>query len=130
MQNVGDYMSSPVKSIDAESTVNEAASRMAVEKIGALLVKKDGEFAGIVTETDITRKVVGGNMDPKNTKVSEVMNAPIISIDHAESMPKANEAMFNSKIRHLVVTGDDETVGVLSVKDLVRYYENWFKLTL
>jgi CBS domain-containing protein len=122
LDDIGDYMSSPVFSIDHDSTVQEAAQYMRVSNVGSLLIKEFDDFVGIVTETDLTRKVVGGGLNPESTPISKIMTQPVQSMDRFLPIEEANNFMHKNKIRHLAVTEDDKIVGMLSIKDLVAYY--------
>ncbi len=122
LDDIGDYMSSPVFSIDHDSTVQEAAQYMRVSNVGSLLIKEFDDFVGIVTETDLTRKVVGGGLSPETTPISNIMTQPVQSIDRFLPIEEANQLMHQNKIRHLAVTEDEKIVGMLSIKDLVAYY--------
>lgn len=128
MDEIGDYMVSPVLSIDSESTVQESGAYMRANKVGSLLVKDFGEFVGVITETDLTRKVIAKGLDPETTKVGDIMTQPILSMDRYLPVDQANEFMYKNKIRHLVVTEEEEIVGVMSVKDLVSYYAKSFRM--
>lgn len=122
LDDIGDYMSSPVFSVDHDSTVQEAAQYMRVSNVGSLLIKKFDDFVGIVTETDLTRKVVGGGLNPESTSISLIMTHPVQSMDRFLPIEEANNFMHKNKIRHLAVTEDEKIVGMLSIKDLVAYY--------
>jgi signal-transduction protein with cAMP-binding, CBS, and nucleotidyltransferase domain len=122
LDDIGDYMSSPVFSIDHDSTVQEAAQYMRVSNVGSLLIKEFDDFVGIVTETDLTRKVVGGGLNPESTPISKIMTQPVQSMDRFLPIEEANHFMHKNKIRHLAVTEDEKIVGMLSIKDLVAYY--------
>jgi len=119
---IGDYMSSPVFSVDHDSTVQEAAQYMFACNIGSLLVKEFDNYVGIVTETDLSRKVVGQGLNPETTQVTRVMTQPLETMDRFLPIEEANRFMHKNKIRHLPVTENDVIVGMLSVKDLVAYY--------
>jgi CBS domain-containing protein len=95
------------------------------KNIGSLLVKENDEYIGIVTETDLTRKVLGGGLDPKTIKVTAVMTAqPIITLDCHQPLTEANAFMAKKKVRHLPITENDKIVGMISVKDLVAFFAN------
>ncbi len=128
MDEIGDYMVSPVLSTDIESTVQEAALIMTANNIGSLLVKKFDEYMGIVTETDLTRKVLGKGLSPESTPISEIMTSPVLSLDRYLPIEEANRFMHKNKIRHLGVTEEDKIVGILSVKDLVSYFSKDFRM--
>ena len=128
MDEIGDYMISPILSIDLESSVQEAAQFMMAHNIGSVLVKEFEEYVGIVTETDLTRKVLGKGLNAESTPVSEIMTSPILSLDCYLPVEEANRFMYKNKIRHLAVTEEEKIVGILSVKDLVSYFSRDFRM--
>ncbi|MBT3922691.1 MAG: CBS domain-containing protein [Nitrospina sp.] len=128
MDEIGDYMISTVLSIDIESSVQEAAQYMVSQSIGSVLVKEFDEYVGIVTETDLTRKVLGKGLNPEATRITEIMTSPILSLDRYLPIEEANRFMHKNKIRHLAVTEEDKIVGILSVKDLVSYFSKDFRM--
>ncbi len=128
LEEIGNYMSSPVLSIDSELTVQEGAQQMHARKVGALLVRKGEKYVGILTESDLTRKVVAKGLNLETTMVSAVMTQPIFTMDRYMPVEKAEEFMKNRKIRHLAVTEGDDIVGMLSVKDLVSCYSKSFRM--
>jgi signal-transduction protein with cAMP-binding, CBS, and nucleotidyltransferase domain len=128
MDEISDYMISPILSIDLESSVQEAAQFMVAHNIGSVLVKEFEEYVGIVTETDLTRKVLGKGLNAESTPVSEIMTSPILSLDCYLPVEEANRFMHKNKIRHLAVTEEEKIVGILSVKDLVSYFSRDFRM--
>jgi len=124
IEEVGDYMTPSPLTIDSDQTIQSAAHFMHSNQVGSLVVKQNGKPAGIVTERDFTRKVLAKGLDQNKATVSDIMTAPFHSIDCHESVLDANKLMAKKKIRHLVVTENDEVVGILSVKDLVHYFSN------
>ena len=128
MDEIGDFMSSPALTIDSESTVQEAAQYMHSHNIGSVVVSKFDKPIGIVTERDLTQKVVAGGLDPDSTQITEIMTEKLQTMDRYLPIDEANEFMHKNKIRHLVITEEDKIVGMLSVKDLVGYYTKSFKM--
>ncbi|MCH6581076.1 MAG: CBS domain-containing protein [Nitrospinae bacterium] len=123
-EEIGDYMASPVLSIAPDASTQEAAQIMESKHVGSLLVKDGDTYVGIVTETDLTRKIVARGLQDKNSKVSDIMTAPLQTIDCHEPIVDANQLMANKRIRHIAVTENDQVVGMLSVKDLIHYFAN------
>ncbi len=123
-EEIGDYMVRPVLSISPDTPVQEAAQLMESKHVGSLLIKEGENFVGIVTETDLTRKILAKGLKDKNPKVSEIMTTPLQTIDCHEPIVDANQLMANKRIRHIAVTENNEVVGMLSVKDLIHYYAN------
>ena len=123
-EEISDYMVSPVLSIHVDASAQEAAQFMETNHVGSLLVKDGEQFVGIVTETDLTRKILAKGLKDKNPKVGDIMTAPLQTIDCHEPIVDANQLMANKRIRHIAVTENDQVVGMLSVKDLIHYYAN------
>ncbi len=112
--------------LDALSTVQEAGRIMKEKRIGSLLVVKDGKKVGIVSETDIARKVAAEGLAPDQVTVEKIMSAPIITIDVHAKPERANDLMKENGIRHLGVTEDGEIVGIVSVRDLLHYFTVYY----
>ncbi|MFQ5445018.1 MAG: cyclic nucleotide-binding/CBS domain-containing protein [Nitrospinales bacterium] len=121
---IGDYMSSPVLSVDLETNVQEASKIMDSKKAGSLLITESGEYVGIITESDMTRKVLGGKLDPETTLVSQIMSQPVLTLDRSMTIYEANDFMRDNKIRHLAVTEDEKIVGMLSIRDVVGFWRS------
>ena len=128
LEEIGDYMSSPVKSIDSELTVQEAAQQMHAKNVGSVLVRVYDKYVGILTETDLSQKIVANGLNPETTMVSSVMTQPILSMDRYMPIREAEEFMKEKNIRHLAVTEEDKIVGILSIKDLVSCYSKSFRM--
>ena len=130
MDPVNEYMVKAVKDIDASASVRDAAEKLDSFGIGSLLVKKDTDYVGIVTEQEITRQLVAKNLDPNNTKAGDILNPDIDYIDQEETMSHAIAIMREKRLWYLVVQDGKTVVGILSVKDLLAFYEKWFQLIL
>ena len=113
-------MQTTMETIASEQTVLEAAQTMAEKRIGSLLVLESGDMVGIVTETDVVRKVIAAGLSARSTSVGAVMNAPLIQIDIDDTARDASRLMAEKRIRHVAVTEDNKVVGLLSVRDLIR----------
>ena len=113
-------MQTTMETMASERTVLEATQTMAEKRIGSLLVLKAGDMAGMVTETDVVRKVIAAGTPAKSTSVGAVMTAPLIQIDINDTAREASRLMAEKRIRHLAVTEDNKVVGLLSVRDLVK----------
>ncbi|WP_447974900.1 CBS domain-containing protein [Nitrospira sp. Kam-Ns4a] len=118
-------MSRDIKSVGPDATLREAARLMQEVRVGALLVNDQGAYVGIVSETDLVRKGMAAGLDPAVERVRAVMSAPLITIEIDRSAHEASDLMAEKGIRHLAVTQDGQLVGVISVRDLLRYFKNW-----
>jgi len=122
---VKDFMHRYLEVIPQDTTVAAAAERMGVRRIGCLLVESDDPKrgpCGIMTETDLVRKVLAMGLDPTVTMVDRVMVSPILTIAADRSMLDASHLMETNHVRHLCVAEAGEIVGIISVRDLVRSF--------
>ncbi len=95
-------------SLDEGETVVAAARKMVGDEMGALLVTRDNEPTGILTERDILKAVAAGN-DPTKTKLWQVMSFPILTIDYSATVGDAIRMMVKNGVRRLAVTTKDVT---------------------
>jgi CBS domain-containing protein len=109
-------------SIEAGSTVLEAARLMMEQNIGALPVMRDGSLIGIVSERDIMNRVVAVGRMPGTTLVSEVMTANPKSIHVSESVENGLFLMREFGFRHLPITDGPQLKGLVSLRDLLLRY--------
>lgn len=115
-----------IETIDHNATLKTAAQRMRDRKIGSLIVTKEGKEIGIISETDVTRKAVAEALNPEQTRILSIMSSPIISIEITETPERANDLMKEKGIRHLGVTEKGAFVGIISVRDLLRYFKVYY----
>ncbi|HBI24272.1 MAG: hypothetical protein A2Y48_08500 [Nitrospirae bacterium RIFCSPLOW2_12_42_9] len=113
-------MTKDIAAIDSHEPVVAAAKIMKGQKTGSLLVKKNDSLVGIVTDVDMTRKVLAGEIDQYTTPVENVMSSPFYTIDSEESVARANEMMTKYNVRHLVVTENGTPAGVISARDILE----------
>ncbi len=111
--------------ISPEATLAEAAAMMRDTRVGAILVGEHGAFIGIVSEADLVRKAMASQVDPSQARVRSVMSSPVITIEQDRSAHDASDLMAEKGIRHLAVTEDGRIVGIVTVRDLLRYFKNW-----
>jgi len=114
-------MSKALAYVTPDSNVDDAATVMKERDIRSVLVKENGAYVGILTETDLLFEVLIGGNDPKSTKVSSIMTKPIISLDQDKSLKAGVELMRKKNIKHLIVTRKDKIVGMLSIRDLITF---------
>ena len=113
-----------VIAVDRHISVRSAAKIMKDTGIGSVLVTWDKVVIGIVTDTDICRRLVGMGLDADLTPVEHIMTAPVIKIDENKTIRDANAMMAREHIRHLGVTRNGKLVGMISVRDMVAFVSN------
>ena len=77
---VKDLMTRGIISVLPETTVVEAVKVMSNRDISSILVMTEGKYVGIFTDRDVMKKVVALGLDPKVTKVKDIMSTPLITI--------------------------------------------------
>ncbi|MEO9309943.1 MAG: CBS domain-containing protein [Nitrososphaera sp.] len=116
---VADVMKKSVISIDSSMTVQDAAKMMDDASIGAIVVIENGIAIGIITERDITRRIVAKGK-PLTTNVKDVMSSPLIVINPDDSVWEAAQLMKTRKIHRLPAVKDNRLVGMITTSDIVR----------
>jgi CBS domain-containing protein len=110
--------------VERETDVQTAARIMRDRCIGSLFVTNGKEVIGMLTDTDMVRRVVATGADTHKTTVEQIMSAPILTIEEDKTLLDANDLMAKVHIRHLGVTRDGKLVGLISVRDLVLFLTN------
>jgi CBS domain-containing protein len=107
-------------SIEPEDPVLEAIRMMADRHVGALLVMRGTELAGILSERDYARKVVLLGRSSAETPVWQIMTSPVITVSPDNSIQDCMRLMTERRIRHLPVVEGGRVVGMISIGDLVK----------
>jgi CBS domain-containing protein len=110
--------------IERDTDVQTAARLMHDRRINSLLVTNSKEIVGILTDTDMVRRVVAAGVDTLTTTAEQIMSAPIVMIDGDKTVLDASDLMANTRIRHLGVTQDGKLVGMISVRDILVFLTN------
>jgi signal-transduction protein with cAMP-binding, CBS, and nucleotidyltransferase domain len=119
---VGDVMSSPVLEVEPSATLREAARQMALRRLGAAAVpQSDGDSLSIITERDLLVSL-GAGEDPDIETVGAHATRDVVFAAASWSIEEAAVTMIRGDFRHLIVIADGATVGVLSLRDVVRVW--------
>ncbi len=115
---VRDIMAKQLISADPTTTLFQI-SKMMEQGVGAILVKKDGVPAGIITDRDFAIKVAA-NKIPLDATVEKIASYPLKTISSDQSVLKASEIMSSQKIRKLAVSENGKIVGIITSTDIVN----------
>ena len=117
-KSVRDAMTENPRSIRASASVVEAARLMRDEHIGSLPITDDEELVGMITDRDITTRVVAEAADPKMTSVGDVVSRDLISIEPDEDLEEAVQLMASHQVRRLPVVENGRLVGIVAQADV------------
>jgi CBS domain-containing protein len=117
---VRDGMSKVVLTVGPGHTLRQAAMLMAKRKVGAaVVVDPEVPGPGIITERDLLQSVARGQ-DPDAEVVGDHLTSESVSATPEWSLEEAAAAMVRGGFRHLLVLDAGETVGIVSMRDIVR----------
>jgi CBS domain-containing protein len=117
---VKDIMSSPVVTLDEDSTSNKVATLMDENDLGCVIVtNKAGKPIGIITERDLVIRVLAKNLVPDAVKAKEIMTSPLVTIQPDATISEAARRMSRLDIRRLGVVYKGNLVGLISSKDIL-----------
>ena len=118
--SAGRICSRVIATASRDESIREAAHRMAEYDVGTLVVLGGSRAVGMVTDRDIVIRCVAKKLDPDQTRVSDIMTAPVQSVSEDTPIEDAISRMASVATRRLVVTGDgDGVVGILSLDDVL-----------
>jgi len=115
---VKDVMSKRIITVDEKDDVLTAVKKMIRGRASTVIVVKDGKPTGIVTDSDILKKVVAKNMRASDVKVEDVMSYPLIVIHESDDIIEAKRKMIKHKVKRLPVVRNGSVVGILTTTDI------------
>ena len=111
-----------VVTVDVGVNIRKAVERMNNHEIGCLVVLEKGNFAGILTERDVLKRVLAKARNPDETLVGDVMSKPLTVVSPEASLEEALELMFEKRVKKLIVAKDKELVGLITMTDIARIH--------
>ena len=118
-QSVRELMTpQPVLLQDSASAV-DAARSMRDQNIGDVIVVKNGEICGVVTDRDIVVRVIAEGRDPASVTLGEICSTDVATVDADENVDTVEKMMREKAIRRVPVVESGRPVGVISLGDLV-----------
>jgi signal-transduction protein with cAMP-binding, CBS, and nucleotidyltransferase domain len=120
---IEELMDNSVMSVNSIVPAFEAAKLMENSNSGAIVVLENQVPVGIVTNTDLTVKIIAHSY-PTDTPIRRIMSSPLISISPETDINTAAELLSSRKIRKLPVIDDDEVIGILIASDIAEHITN------
>jgi CBS domain-containing protein len=117
--SIRDTMTSNPRTIETSTPVAEAARLMSSEDVGSLPIVEGERLVGMVTDRDITIRVVAEGKDPQSTTVGDVASRDVVSVDPQQNLDEAVRLMAEHQVRRLpVVEEDGRLVGIVAQADV------------
>jgi len=116
---VAHMMTPGVVQVPGDVSVSEAAMLLNREQAPCLLIKDTDTQFGLMTPTDIVKKVVAQGLEPHDIEVRTIMTRPVQFIEYDEALAEASTLMMATGASLLIVTKQNQPVGVLSAEDLM-----------
>ena len=112
---------SAVHTVASTVTVFEAVAKMNELRIGSIVVVEGSRLAGIFTERDVLRRVVGEGVDPRTMRVADVMTQNLITVTADTTVEETMVLFAEKRCRHLPVMESGQLVGLISIGDISRW---------
>ena len=119
-----------VWTVSPEMTVLDAIRQLAEKNVGALIVAEGDILIGMFSERDYTRKIILRGRSSKDTKVGEIVSAPVQTVTPEDTVEDCMRLMTEHRIRHLPVLHAGKIAGVVSIGDLVNWIISTQKVAL
>ncbi len=120
MVTVGSLMRKDLVTVDEGTSVIEAAKLMKACNVESVLVARQAQIIGIVTESDIVKKFVGAEKSAYFLPVEAIMNSPLPRIEERRPLTEAADLMNRHHTLHLGVTKGGALIGLVSMRDFLR----------
>ena len=120
MAKIRDLMSKKMITLQAHASIYQAVKLMNKNRIGSLIIVRNGETVGILTERDLLERVLEKCKNPKETHVFEVMTNHVITGNPDMEIPEAASLMFKNKVKKLPIVEGNKLVGMVTLTDIAR----------
>jgi len=117
---VEDVMTMDVITMDEKAAVKEAAETMGQNEISCVVTARKRKAIGIITESDLLKRVIVEGKNAKKTKIGEIMSSPLEVVAPGTSLEDALQLMFDKKIKKLPVIEKNHLLGLISLTDIAR----------
>jgi CBS domain-containing protein len=114
VSRVRDAMVSDPLALDVSASAQEGGERLSDPGVRAVLVCNDGELAGVVTRKTLVREVVAAGRDPASTRLGDIAEPPIFTLDADEDLERAFHELEERDLERVPVTERGRLVGILS----------------
>jgi CBS domain-containing protein len=107
-------------SVESSDNVLAALQKMKDNRVRAMMVIDDGKLKGIVSQGDCAIKVLLNGLNPKTTRIDQIMTPHPLVVEEKFTAEQCMGIMSSKRIRHLPVIRDQKVIGIISIGDLVK----------
>jgi CBS domain-containing protein len=125
---VENVMTMDVITMNKKASVKEAAETMSQNEISCVVTARKGKAIGIITESDLLKRVIVEGKNAKKTKIGEIMPSPLEVVAPGTSLEDALQLMFDKKIKKLPVVEKNHLLGLVSLIDIARCHPAIIKI--
>ncbi|MGD2072402.1 MAG: CBS domain-containing protein [Candidatus Thorarchaeota archaeon] len=118
---VREIMTANVVTMPPDALIQEVTETMNKMGIGSIIIIEKERAIGIITETDIVRRLVAERRDPQTTVAREIMSSPLIHVTPTTTLTEAMRVMFRSGTRRLAVLKNNSLAGIISSRDMIQW---------
>ena len=119
--SVRDIMSVNVVTMPPDASILEVAKLMEKMDLGSIVIEDKQRPVGIITESDIVRRVIAGSKDVNATHARDVMSSPLFYVSPTTALTEAMRIMARSNIRRVVVLKNDTLAGIITSRDILKW---------
>lgn len=116
---VRDIMTHGVVTAGVDLNASEVSQRMSKFNVGGVIITRDGEPVGIVTERDLVGKVLARDLKPSSISIKDIMSSPLTTASPDVDIMKAAQMMMRLGIKRLPIVEDGKLIGIVTDTDLI-----------
>jgi CBS domain-containing protein len=124
---IRNIMTRDIVSVESTASVKEAMDLMVEKDIGSVVVTRNGEMVGFLTERDVLKKCCP-NTQCTVMKARDIMSSPLVTIETDAAIGEAAKLMAQKKIRRLLVTEKGQIQGIITERDVMRATLDVFRI--
>ena len=124
LKDILDSKGDAVLTIGPDATLADVAQKLVEHNIGSLVVCRNDELVGIITERDLLHSWAQGNEDLTAVQVQRIMTAELVTASPADPVEKIMGLMTTKRIRHLPILSEGKLAGLVSIGDVVKAHLN------
>jgi CBS domain-containing protein len=125
---VEEFMQKDIVQVTPDTSVHKCAEVMAAEHVDSAIVAEDKSLMGIVTEKDLSMKVVAKGLNAEELTSKDIMTTELVTIEPQKSLYEAMLLLNKKKIKHLPVVENNVIVGIITAMDILKVQPSYMEI--